>query len=414
MDSLPQEATDEFHPTTAAELARFVAENARGPRRALTPVGGRTALSYGAPPRHAVAVAAQGLARVVDYPARDMTITVEAGMRLEELQQHLKSEAQRLPVDVAQAHRATLGGAIATNTSGPGRYAHGTFRDYVIGISAVDGQGRLFSAGGRVVKNVAGYDLCKLLIGSLGTLAIITQVTLKLRPQPPARRLLWAPFRDLQSADRALEALLVSQARPFALELINSKAARQIQSELESPLPADDPVLCLAVEGTEREADWQIATLRDELAAYQPGDLISVGDEAADKLLSALVEYQAASDDPVTFQASLPPARTVEFLAAATEAGVAAQAHAGNGLVIGHLPDRCTSADEAARVIEPLRALARRHAGGLVLLSCEQDWKPQLSVFGPERADAGLMQRVKRSLDPYDLLNPGRLWPSPM
>lgn len=415
MDSLPPAADDEFHPTTAAELARFVVENARGPRRGLSPVGGRTALAYGAPPPgRAVAVATQGLSRVVDYPARDQTITVEAGLRVEELQQLLKSEEQRLPVDVAQAHRATLGGAIATNTSGPGRYAHGTFRDYLIGVSAVDGRGRLFSAGGRVVKNVAGYDLCKLLIGSLGTLAIITQVTLKLRPQPPARRLLWAPFRDLRSVERVLAALLTSQARPVALELLNAKAARQLQAELERPLPADDSVLCLAVEGTEREADWQIAALRNELQPFGPADLITVGNEAADKLWSALVEYQAASDDPVTFQASLPPSRTVEFMAAATEAGVAAQAHAGNGIVIGHLPDRCTSADEAARLIGPLRTLARRDSGALVLLSCEQAWKPPLSVFGPERPDTPLMQRVKRSLDPHAVLNPGRLWHTPM
>lgn len=411
MDSPSLEPDDEFHPTTAAELATFVTENAREARRPLSAVGGRTALWYGAAaPRRAALVATSGLARVVDYPARDLTVTVEAGMRMEELQQLLKSESQRLPVDVAQAHRATLGGAIATNTCGPARYAYGTFRDYVIGVSAIDGQGRLFSAGGRVVKNVAGYDLCKLLIGSLGTLAIITQVTLKLRPQPETRRLVWAPIGDLQTAERVLDGLLTSQARPVALELLNAKAARQLQSELVSPLPADTPVLCLAVEGTEHEADWQIVTLRQELAPFQPLDLLTIADEAAGKLWSALVEYQAASDDPVTFQASLPPSRTVQFLAAATESGVAAQAHAGNGIVIGHLPDRCTAADEAARLIDPLRALARRHGGALVLLNCEQAWKAPLSVFGPDRPESGLMRRVKACLDPHDVLNPGRLW----
>src|SRR5690606_40405915 len=102
----------------------------------------------------------------------------------------------RILVDISQGPRATSGGAIAANTSGPGRYGYGTFRDYVIGISAVDGQGRLFSAGGRVVKNVAGYDLCKLLGGSQGALAVITQVTLKLRPLAASRRCLWGTFAD--------------------------------------------------------------------------------------------------------------------------------------------------------------------------------------------------------------------------
>src|SRR5690606_32325083 len=119
------------------------------------------------------------LNRVIDYPARDMTITVEAGITWEQLEAELAKEGQWLPVDVARAEAATVGGAIACNTSGPRRFGYGTLRDYVIGIHAVDGQGMQFKGGGRVVKNVAGYDFCKLLTGSFGTLAVITQVTLK-------------------------------------------------------------------------------------------------------------------------------------------------------------------------------------------------------------------------------------------
>jgi glycolate oxidase FAD binding subunit len=408
----PRESnSDEFTPTTAQELARFVAENARGARRALYPAGGRTARFYGYPPaREGLNVATSELTRVVDYPSRDMTITVEAGLRVETLQDLLKAEGQRLAVDVAQAHRATLGGAIATNTSGPGRFGNGTFRDYVIGISAVDGQGRLFSAGGRVVKNVAGYDLCKLLVGSLGTLAIITQVTLKLRPRPEARRLVWGTIDTLQTIDQALQALLTSRTRPVALEVLNSKAAWQLQSELQAPLPADRSVLCVAFEGTEHETAWQDHALREELAGFRPHDLVTAEGEAADKLWSALVEYQATSDDPVTFQATLPPSRVLEFVSAASEADIAVQSHAGNGIVIGHLNDRCATALEAAAQLEPLRALAERHAGALVILHCDHAWKSQLSVFGTERGDWALIRRVKGALDPHGLLNSGWLW----
>src|SRR5262249_13131056 len=126
----------------------------------------------------------RGLHQVIDYPARDMTITVQAGITIAKLQEVLHAENQRLPVDVPLADRATLGGVLATNTSGPRRYGFGTLRDYVIGISAVNDLGEEIKVGGRVVKNVAGYDLCKLFIGSLGTLGIISQVTLKLRPLP--------------------------------------------------------------------------------------------------------------------------------------------------------------------------------------------------------------------------------------
>ena len=116
----------------------------------------------------------------------------------------------QLPIDLPDAHRATLGGVIATNTSGARRYANGTMRDYVIGIRAVDGQGITYNGGGRVVKNVAGYDFCKLLTGSLGTLGIISQVTLKVKPIPPCSRFVVCRVRDWTTTERLLAELAVS------------------------------------------------------------------------------------------------------------------------------------------------------------------------------------------------------------
>src|SRR5262249_48147262 len=144
-----------------------------------------TLLDFGLPPdRPGVGVDVRAFTQVIDYPARDMTVTVQAGITLAKLGELLATENQRLPIDVPQAARATLGGTLATNVSGPRRYGFGTLRDYVIGISVVNDEGHEIKAGGRVVKNVAGYDLCKLYIGSLGTLGIIMQVTLKLKPRP--------------------------------------------------------------------------------------------------------------------------------------------------------------------------------------------------------------------------------------
>lgn len=402
--------TDDFEPATAAELARFVAENARGGKMPLNPVGGRTALQFGYPqPVDAVSIDLNGLNRVVDYPARDMTITVEAGIRVSELQRVLAGEQQRVAVDVAQAHRATIGGAIATNTSGPGRFANGTFRDHVIGVSAVDGAGRLFSAGGRVVKNVAGYDLCKLLVGSLGTLAIITQVTLRLRPEPATRQTLWATFRDLLEIDSVVEALQRSETRPTAIEVLNAKAARQVQSEAKHDLPADHPVLCVTYEGSEAEAHWQIGKAHGELAQHEPIERTVLNETASKDTWSALIEYQAASDDPLTFQASLPPSRLSEFMVVADDAGVALQAHAANGVVIGHFPDSCTDADESAAQLAPLRAHAERHGGALVVWNCDPGWKNRLDLFGTPRGETALDEGIRTALDPQQVLNPGLL-----
>lgn len=402
--------SDEFVPATQSELARFVADNARGGRRPLNAVGGRTTLRLGYPlPADTVTIDLNGLSRVVDYPARDMTITVEAGVRMEDLQNLLSAEKQRIAVDVPQAHRATLGGAIATNASGPGRFANGTFRDYVIGISAIDGQGRLFSAGGRVVKNVAGYDLCKLLVGSLGTLAIISQVTLKLRPQPETRRMVWAAFRDLLAIDAAVEDLLQSRTRPAAVEVLNSKAARQIRSEIQQDLPAEHPVLCLAFEGSNVETRWQAERIREELAAHNPLEQQVLADDSAEAVWRALIEYQAASDDPLTFQATLPPSHLAEFLLVADAAGIALQARAGNGVVIGHFPDSCTRPDDALVRLNPLRAHASRHGGGLVVWTCDSSWKSQLDLFGPPSDSAALADGIRGTLDPHRVLNRGFL-----
>ena len=387
----------------------MVEENASGERRALVPVGGRTALQFGYAATDPVTIIATGgLSRVVDYPARDMTVTVEAGLRVEELQKLLKREGQRLPIDVAQAHRATLGGAIATNTSGPARFRHGTLRDFVIGISAVDGTGRQFSAGGRVVKNVAGYDLCKLLIGSLGTLAVITQVTLKLRPLAEALRIEWLTFDTLHQVDDVLTHLLASETQPLAVEVLNPKAAWQVRTESQQDLPTDRFVLCVAFEGSENEVNWQSDTLRGEVARFEPGESRGLEGEAAMKLWKALVEYQAASDDPLTFHASLPPSRTIEFMSAATEAGIALQSHAGNGVVIGHLADDCASPEQAAALLTPLRNAAQQQGGALVIQNCDPDWKRTLPVFGALPDPAGLMSGMKHALDPHGLFNPGR------
>lgn len=403
----------EFTPATQAELTRFVEENYRGARRPLFPVGGRTALRHGyAPTKPGTTVNLEQLQRVLDYPARDMTITVEAGITIAELQGVLRKEGQRLPIDIPLAHRATLGGAIATNTSGPSRLGSGTFRDYVIGISAVDGTGRRFSAGGRVVKNVAGYDLCKLLIGSLGTLGIISQVTLKVRPKTESHRAVWSTFAGATELETALANLLTSATRPMAVEILNPKAARHIARESKVALPLEQPVLLVAFEGTAREVDWQVETFRSELAASGPSQVETLSSTATGALWIPLTEYQAASDDPLTFQASLPPSRVVEFVESATPQGVAIQAHAGSGIVVGHLPDRCASAESASTALRPLRDLAERHGGNLVILSCDDAWSERLSLFGTPRGDRALMERVQKQFDPAGVLNPGRLFRS--
>lgn len=397
---------DDFVPATAAELQRFVAENGTGPRERLCPVGGRTALHYGTGHPQCRRVDLRDLSKVIDYPARDMTVTVEAGIRVAALQQLLATERQQLPIDIAQSERATLGGALATNTNGPRRFGAGTFRDYVIGITAVTGDGTLFHGGGRVVKNVAGYDVCKLLVGSRGSLAIVTQVTLKLRPLPEAMAWWWFAFDAFSEVENVLERLLTSATRPSAIELLNPSAAKLISNAARLSLPSSGPVLAIAVEGTAREVDWQLETLRKEVVPFGVQQLETLRDVAASALLNTLTEFPVCADDPLTFQANLRPSRCVAFAEEAARLGVAVQCHAGNGMVIGQLPEETATLSQATGLLSPLRQRAQDADGNLQILHCDEEWKAGLPMCGDVEPAWPLMARVKQQLDPQGLLNP--------
>ena len=173
-----------------------------------------------------VAIDTRALDRVIDYPAADMTITVEAGITISALQAALASQGQRLLIDAPHPDRATIGGVFATNTSGPRRFGAGRPRDQIIGVSFVTSDGRSGKGGGRVVKNVAGYDFPRLLTGSLGTLGVIAQLTLKVRPSPRRRRSSGSTFGRIEDVGAALDRLNTSATRPIALELLNHAAAR--------------------------------------------------------------------------------------------------------------------------------------------------------------------------------------------
>src|SRR5688500_5125073 len=210
-------------PATVADVCDIV-KQARAVGQGVYPVGGRATLDVGLPPtKSGIALDMTALNQVIDYPARDMTITVQAGITIAALQAELAKESQWLPVDVASPERATLGGAIALNQSGPRRYGFGTLRDYVIGISFVTDDGVEVKAGGRVVKNVAGYDLMKLQIGALGTLGVVTQVTLKVKPRPESAAAVVFGCAA-EAVGVVLDVLHASKSRPCAVELLNIEA----------------------------------------------------------------------------------------------------------------------------------------------------------------------------------------------
>ena len=312
---------------------------------------------------------------VVDYPAADLTITVEAGMSLAELNNRLATEHQRLPIDVAQPERTSVGGAIAVNAAGPRRYAYGTMRDYLLGFTAVDGVGTVFSGGGRVVKNAAGYNMCRLMAGSCGTLAVITQATLMVRPLPEASALIACDLPDFDLAERLLAQLVHSLVRPTAIELLAGRAGDEA-SVLGPMLDGCVARLYIGFEGSSAEVEWMAARLREQWNAAGVTTPILASVPAAE------AQWGRLAKGPSEERISVLPSAVVETVASLLREypDCTIQAHAGDGVIrVGHVDD--TVARKFVRDADhPHDDHARRR----------------------------VMQAIKDRFDPQNILNPGR------
>ncbi len=393
-------------PSTLGEIGELI-KQARAKSEAIYPAGGGTLLQIGLPPtRRGMVVGMDKFADVIDYPARDMTITVQSGITIHRLREVLRAEKQQLPVDVPSADRATLGGALSANISGPRRFGWGTFRDYVIGISMINDRGNEFKAGGRVVKNVAGYDICKLAIGALGTLGIITQVTLKLRPLAEEQALVAIPCPA--GPEPILECLHATRTQPVCLELRNATAVRWIDSRVQPGLPQDHWVIIVGFEHNRPAIAWQVQQLLHELPDGGRGMDVRLG-SAAESLWSGLIEFSDHSQTQLLFKANLLPCALPAFCVTAMELlpEIALEAHAGSGIVLGRL-DEPISVERAVVALEALLQASMEAHGNLVIVRCPTVWKRTLRVWGAARDDWKLMHAVKDQFDPQRLFNPGR------
>ncbi len=406
---------DDFGPLPV-ERPRSVAETGDTVRRvagagqAVYPVAGRTQLGYGLPPtKPGVALDPRGLDAVVDYPAQDMTVTVQAGLTVAALQRLLAGENQRLPVDVPRPEAATVGGTLAANVSGPRRFGFGTLRDYVLGMSTVNDEGQEVKAGGRVVKNVAGYDLPKLHVGALGTLGVITQVTFKLRPVPEATTLL-AFGCGGSVLGTLLDRIHTSRTRPVCVDLLNGPAARALAAGGPA-LPEGDWVVVVGYEDNADAVGWQVRQSMVEAAGVGVRGLEARVDVAAAVLWQKLADFALWPAAHLTFKANLLPGAVAEYCAYAQSQsdGLLLHAHAGSGIVRGHVTGDLTL-ERATVMLTGLRERATAANGNLVLPHCPAAWKRSLSATGAARGDDWLARRVKAALDPGDVFNPGRLF----
>jgi len=379
----------------------------------VTPWGGGTRMALGSPPARPGLVLGLGrLGRLLEHEPGDLTATAEAGMTFEAFQSALGRRGQWLSLDPPQAARATLGGILASDASGPRRHLYGTARDLLIGLTMVLADGSIVRGGGKVVKNVAGYDLPKLAIGSLGTLGVIVEATVKLRPRPDADRLVIARFATIKDAGLAARAIMASDLIPSALDLVDAEALRALHGDGASGGAA----LLAGVDGIAEQVEWQCAEL---LRLLKDGRLTGsrVLDGAdRDEAWQALGEMaeRAFADVTAGMKWGVLPTQVSELMerggAIARQSGLRAafSAHAGLGIVQAVLGAAGGDAERLAQTLSEWRALVVA-AGGHALV----EWAPlavkeRIAVWDAPGPGHRIMREIKAELDPRGILNPGR------
>jgi glycolate oxidase FAD binding subunit len=370
--------------TCAEALRRAAAE-----RRSVRIRGGGTKDYLGDRAATDVVLETAGLRGIVAHVPADLTVTVAAGTPLAELQRGLAAHGQVLPLDPPHGETATVGGVVAANSTGFLRARYGGVRDLLIGTTTALADGTLAHAGGRVVKNVAGYDLNKLLVGSLGTLGVITECTFKVLPLPVARAGIRARFRRAADAFAAADAIARTPARPAAL-VVDGTAG-------------DDWQLLVLAEGAPAAVERTVNIVAEHALAHGSSER----DTDIGQALAPLRELPASADG-VLVRASLPPAAQTAFADAALrlEGFARIVGDAASGIARVHL--RGDEGDMIAAA-DALLAAARVCGGSARVERRPASLGTRVAAWGDgDLPGLFLMRRLKEAFDPGGMLEPGR------
>lgn len=384
-------------PGSLEELA-VVMQAAAERAAAVVPWGGGTQQHIGNPPARIDLLVQTGrLDRVLIHEPDDLTISVEAGMTIGALREYLRPHGQMLPIDPPLPDRATIGGLIATATDGARRLGYGTLRNVLIGITVVEASGRISRGGGMVVKNVSGFDMMKLYLGSFGTLAIIASANFKLLPIPRASATLVCTFAERGPAFAAIEALQLTQLTPTAAEYLNASALKELGLMGGCGLALRTEGLSAAVE--RHVADMAALATRNGASAVER--LTGAQDTALWSSIADLPQTAVLAADEALLKLSALPVEVertiaqIEALAATGGCAATIDARALSGVIYARL--RPCDADSLRTIVAQLP--------GTQWIATTLPGAPH---WGVPLSAIELMRRIKSEFDPLGMLNQGR------
>jgi glycolate dehydrogenase FAD-binding subunit len=399
-----------------AEIVKFAGRE----KLALIPAGARTKLEIGMPPRqYDFALDMTRMDRIAAYDPGDLTLGVEAGITLHRIASTLAEHRQFLPLAVPFMDRATVGGTIASGVDSPLRLSYGTARDFVLGMEFVTGDGVAANSGGRVVKNVSGYDIHKLMIGSLGTLGVITRVNFRTFPLPAMTRTFVVVFRESESACELRNAIARSALRPRSLEILSaSSSGAELRHDMEL-FGSNRWTIIVSFAGDEQVLKRDRREIEVLAKGLGGNSLESIEELSADNEKNAtnlVAEFPATTLERcpgAIFKISALPTELAD-LAGSIQSFEMPWAVMMRGLGVAYLAIMPRDGSEesfsqlkrqCARIFGLAGKPPWRH---VVVPWCPPALKREIDIWGPPPADFALMKKLKGVFDPVGILSPGR------
>lgn len=390
----------------------------------VTPRGAGTGLSGGSLPRGGIALSLTRMNRIIDIDRKNLYAVVEPGVVTGHLQAKVEAMGLFYPPDPASSRVCTIGGNIAENAGGPRCFKYGVTRDYVLGLEVVLPDGRVLQTGGRTVKNVTGYDLTRLIIGSEGTLGVVTQATLRLVPKPEAVRTIMAVYPRLDDAAETNAAIVARGVTPATLEIMDQLALRTVEEYLRIGLPVEaEAVLIIEVDGFREAVDRQAAIVAEICREMGASEVRVARDEtereemwrvrrSVSTAITRIKPTKIGEDITVPVQQIPEMIRKVQYLRQKYGLDMVVYGHVGDGNLHPNIVADQRNKEEMARVEAALEEIARIALGLGGTLSGEHGigtLKAPYLEMAVGDVGVDVMRSIKRALDPHNVLNPGKM-----